>query len=74
MRVPPNYGEAYGREFAAVFPAVARQTGATLMPFLLDGVAGEPGLNQADGIHPTARGQAIIAERVWPYLKPLLRK
>jgi acyl-CoA thioesterase-1 len=74
MRVPPNYGEAYGREFAAVFPAVARKTGATLMPFLLDGVAGQPRLNQPDGLHPTAAGQAIIAERVWPYLKPLLRK
>ena len=74
MRVPPNYGEAYGREFAATFPAVARKTGAALMPFLLDGVAAAPRLNQADGIHPTAKGQAIIAERVWPYLKPLLRK
>jgi acyl-CoA thioesterase-1 len=74
MQVPPNYGDAYGREFAAVFPAVARQTGAALMPFLLDGVAAEPRLNQADGIHPNARGQARIAERLWPYLKPLLRK
>ena len=74
MRVPPNYGEAYGREFAAVFPAVARKSGAALMPFLLDGVAADPRLNQADGIHPTAKGQAIMAERVWPYLKPLLRK
>jgi acyl-CoA thioesterase-1 len=74
MRVPPNYGEAYGREFAAAFPAVARKTGAALMPFLLDGVAADSRLNQADGIHPTAKGQAIIAERVWPYLKPLLRK
>jgi acyl-CoA thioesterase I len=74
MRVPPNYGEGYGREFAAAFPAVARNTGAALMPFLLDGVAGDARLNQPDGIHPTAKGQAIIAERVWPYLKPLLRK
>ena len=74
MRVPPNYGEAYGREFAAAFPAVARKTGVPLMPFLLDGVAGDARLNQPDGIHPTAKGQAIIAERVWPYLKPLLRR
>jgi acyl-CoA thioesterase-1 len=74
MRVPPNYGEAYGREFAAAFPAVARKTGAALMPFLLDGVAADPRLNQADGIHPNAQGQAVIAERVWPYLRPLLRK
>jgi acyl-CoA thioesterase I len=74
MRVPPNYGDAYAREFAAAFPAVAVKTGAALMPFLLDGVAADTRLNQPDGIHPTARGQAIIAERLWPYLKPLLRK
>jgi acyl-CoA thioesterase-1 len=74
MRVPPNYGEAYGREFAAAFPAVARKAGISLMPFLLEGVAGDARLNQPDGIHPTAGGQAIIAERVWPYLRPLLRK
>lgn len=74
MRVPPNYGEAYGREFAAAFPAVAHKTGAALMPFLLDGVAGDPQLNQADGIHPNARGQAIIAARVWRHLEPLLHK
>jgi acyl-CoA thioesterase-1 len=73
MRVPPNYGEAYGREFATAFPAVARKTGVTLMPFLLEGVAGDARLNQPDGIHPTARGQAVIAERLWPYLKPLLK-
>ena len=74
MRVPPNYGAPYGHEFAAAFPAVARKMGVPLMPFLLDGVAGDAGLNQPDGIHPTAKGHAIIAERVWPYLKPLLRK
>ena len=74
MHVPPNYGQAYGREFAGAFAAVARKTGVPLMPFLLDGVAGEAGLNQADGIHPNAKGQAVIAERVWPYLKPLLKK
>jgi acyl-CoA thioesterase-1 len=74
MQVPPNYGEAYGKAFAAVFPAVARKTGVPLMPFLLDGVAGDARLNQPDGIHPNAKGQAVIAERVWPYLRPLLRK
>jgi acyl-CoA thioesterase-1 len=74
MRVPPNYGTEYGRAFAAAFPAVARKTGAALMPFLLDGVAGDPHLNQADGIHPNAKGQQIVAERLWPYLTPLLGK
>jgi acyl-CoA thioesterase-1 len=72
MRVPPNYGDAYGRAFAGVYPTVARATGVPLAPFLLDGVAGNPRLNQADGIHPTAEGQRRIAELLWPYLKPLL--
>jgi acyl-CoA thioesterase-1 len=74
MRVPPNYGADYAREFAAAFPAVARQTGTSLMPFLLDGVAARPALNQEDGIHPNPAGHQAMAERLWPYLKPLLRK
>lgn len=74
MRVPPNYGAGYARQFAAAFPAVARQAGVALMPFLLDGVAGDPRLNQADGIHPNAEGQRVIAERLWPHLRPLLRR
>jgi acyl-CoA thioesterase-1 len=74
MRVPPNYGDDYARAFAAVYPTVARATGAALAPFLLDGVAGDPRLNQPDGIHPTAEGQRVIAERIWPYLKPLLAR
>ena len=72
MRVPPNYGDEYARAFAAVFPEVARRTGATLAPFLLEGVAGHARLNQADGIHPTAEGQRVIAARLWPHLRPLL--
>ena len=74
MRVPPNYGADYARAFAGVYPAVARTTGAALAPFLLDGVAGEARLNQADGIHPTPEGQRVIAERLWPHLKALLTK
>jgi acyl-CoA thioesterase-1 len=74
MRVPPNYGGEYGRAFAAVYSDVARATGVPLVPFLLDGVAGEARLNQPDGIHPTAEGQRIIADRLWPHLEPLLRK
>jgi acyl-CoA thioesterase-1 len=73
MRLPPNYGGEYTKEFEAVFPAVARAAKITLMPFLLDGVAGVPRLNQADGIHPTAAGQQVIADHVWPYLRPLLK-
>ena len=73
MRMPPNYGGDYTKEFEAVFPAVARRAKVALMPFLLDGVAGVPRLNQADGIHPTAEGQQVIADHLWPYLRPLLR-
>jgi acyl-CoA thioesterase-1 len=72
MRMPPNYGETYTREFAAAYTEVARRTRTPLVPFLLDGVAANPGLNQADGIHPNAEGHRVIAERLWPHLEPLL--
>jgi acyl-CoA thioesterase I len=74
MEVPPNYGAAYARAFRGVFPDVARRTGAALLPFLLDGVAADPRLNQADGIHPNAAGHRAIAERVWPHLVLLLTR
>jgi acyl-CoA thioesterase-1 len=73
MRVPPNYGAAYARDFAEAFDIVARRTSVAFLPFLLDGVAGDPTLNQPDGIHPNAAGQRAIAERVWLALRPLLR-
>jgi acyl-CoA thioesterase I len=73
MRLPPNYGAEYTKEFQAVFPEVARSTGVAFMPFLLDGVAADPRLNQPDGIHPTAAGQQVIADHLWPYLRPLLK-
>jgi acyl-CoA thioesterase-1 len=72
MEIPPNYGAAYAGAFRAVYPDVARRTGAALMPFLLDGVAADPRLNLADGIHPNAAGHRLIAERVWPHLVALL--
>ena len=74
MHVPPNYGPDYARAFTAVFPEVARTTAVQLMPFLLDGVAGDPHLNQPDGIHPTAEGQRVMADKLWPHLKPLLQR
>lgn len=74
MRVPPNYGDDYARAFAAVFPAVAKRTGVPLAPFLLEDVAGDTRLNQPDGIHPTPEGQRIVAERLWPHLRPLLTR
>ncbi len=73
MEAPPNYGPRYTAGFRAVFPEVARATDAALVPFLLAGVGGVDSLNQADGIHPTAAGQRILADNVWRTLEPLLR-
>ena len=66
MRAPPNLGRAYGDAFEAVFARVAERHGVPLYPFFLDGVAGEPKLNQEDGIHPTTEGIATIVERILP--------
>ena len=74
MRVPTNSGDRFGAEFARLFGEVAARRTAAFMPFFLDGVAADAQLNQADGIHPTAEGYRIIAERIWPYVRPLLRK
>jgi acyl-CoA thioesterase-1 len=72
MEALPNYGDAYRRRFRAIYPELATQNGARLIPFLLEGVAGNPALNQPDGIHPTAAGQERVAENVWKALRPLL--
>ena len=74
MRMPTNYGAAYTKEFAAVYPEVAKRTGVPLVPFLLEGVATRARLNQADGIHPNAEGQRVIADLLWPHLRALLVK
>jgi acyl-CoA thioesterase-1 len=73
MRALPNLGPEYTDRFRALYPDLARANGALLVPFLLEGVAGVPRLNQADGVHPTAEGQKIVAETVWRTLGPLLR-
>ena len=72
MEAPPNYGDDYARRFRAVYPEVAQANGAVLLPFLLQGVAGVPELNQPDGIHPTAAGHEKIADTVWAVVRPLL--
>lgn len=72
MEAPPNLGRRYTDAFRQVFGDVARAHDAALIPFLLAGVAGAAERNQADGIHPTAQGHALIAERVWCTLYPLL--
>jgi acyl-CoA thioesterase-1 len=74
MRVPPNYGQTYSRQFQAIYPDVARQNDAELVPFLLEGVGGITRLNQPDGMHPTAEGQRVMAETVWKVLEPVLRR
>ncbi len=73
MRLPPNLGVDYVARFIAVFPALAKNNpDAVLLPFILEGVGGDPRLNQRDQIHPTAEGHKIIAELVWKTLQPLL--
>lgn len=72
MLIPPNWGREYFTRFRSLFPELARQHGAQLVPFLLEGVGGNPELNFPDGIHPTAVGHEIVAENVWKVLKPLL--
>ncbi|HEY7652116.1 MAG TPA: arylesterase [Methylomirabilota bacterium] len=74
MRLPPNYGDRYAEDFHRLYGDVARMHNAPLIPFFLDGVGAVAHLNQADGIHPTAEGYAIVVDRLWPYLVPLLRK
>ncbi len=72
MQIPPNMGNTYATAFRKVFPELARQNKATLIPFLLEGVGGVKELTQADGLHPTAEGNTIVAENVWRVLKPLV--
>ncbi len=72
MEAMPNLGEDYTRRFRGLFPELARTNGAAFVPFLLDGVAGVDSLNQADGIHPTARGQEIVADNVWRVLRSVV--
>ncbi len=72
MRIPPNYGEDYARAFAGLYPRVAEMNSVALVPFLLEGVGGDPALNQADGIHPTAAGQEKLADTVLKGLSGLL--
>jgi acyl-CoA thioesterase-1 len=71
MEAPPNYGRDYIVSFHKVYPALAAKYRVALVPFLLQGVAGEETLNQRDGIHPTAAGARIVADNVWAVLKPI---
>lgn len=70
--IPPNYGPAYTRGFKQLYEDLGGQEGVALLPFILDGVALEPELMQADGIHPNSAAQPRILDNVWPVLLPLL--
>lgn len=72
MKLPENYGPEYRRGFEAIYPRLAKAKQVAWLPFLLEGVALDPGLNQADGIHPNPEGSRRVSETVWKALKPLL--
>ncbi len=74
MEAPPNYGEQYAAAFRQVFQDLARENKVPFVPFLLEGVAGVPDLNQADGIHPTSAGAAQIADHLWPAVETMIEK
>lgn len=72
MLAPPNLGEDYGRDFAAVYQRLAKRPGVIFEPFFLDGVAGNPALNQADRIHPNPEGVKIVVSRILPLVERAL--
>lgn len=72
MQVPPYYGERHASDFRKIFPELAEKNDMSLIPFLLEGVAGKRTLNLPDGAHPSAEGQKIVAENVWTVLKNIL--
>ena len=73
MKMPPNYGPDYSRQFEQAFVSAAKASRAALLPFFLQDFADQPDFFQPDRIHPTEAAQPMIVERVWPALRPLLR-
>ncbi|MGH9803200.1 MAG: GDSL-type esterase/lipase family protein, partial [Blastocatellia bacterium] len=74
MEAPPNFGADYTNQFRQAFRDLAKQYKTPFIPFVLNGVGGNPRLNQPDGIHPNAEGEKVMTETVWQALKPLLVK
>ena len=74
MEAPPNFGDEYTKGFRAVYADLAKKYSVAFIPFLLQGVAGDGSLNQADGIHPNVRGAELVADIVWAELEPALRR
>lgn len=72
MMAPPNLGHDYGQSFNGMYQRLAEKHGALLYPFFLDGVAADPSLNQADGLHPNAKGVEAIVQRITPAVEELL--
>lgn len=72
MELPPNYGQAYISAFRGIYQSLGVREDVTLVPFFLDGVAGDATLMQSDGIHPQAEAQPKLLDNIWPYLEPLL--
>ncbi len=73
MKIPPNYGQKYSRDFSASYVLLAKQHKINLVPFLLEGVAGKPSLIQDDGLHPVAAAQPALLDNVWLQLRNLLK-
>jgi acyl-CoA thioesterase-1 len=73
IRIPPNYGQRYTSEFAAIYPDIAKEDHLPLVPFLLEKVALDPTLMQDDGLHPTAGGEPLVLDTLWQGLEPLLK-
>jgi acyl-CoA thioesterase I len=74
MRAPPNMGPEYVRQFDAIYPALASTHRVVFYPFILDGVAADPKLNQGDGIHPNAAGVDVIVARILPQVETLIAR
>ena len=73
MRMPPNYGRAYGEQFYGVYGKLAKEWKAPLVPFMFEGIADQPQLFQADRMHPNAQAHPTILKNIWPQLAPLLK-
>ena len=74
MRAAPNLGPEYASQFSAIYPALAKAYDVPLYPFFLDGVAGDPKLNQPDGLHPTADGVEVIVQKILPSVEALMKQ
>ena len=73
MKIPPNYGKRYVEQFYSAYPQLAQELSIQLVPFILEDVALNKDLMQVDGLHPNAKAQSILADKIEPYLSPLLK-